>query len=146
MAAFQRIIEKHSEDADCFIHLGDGEREVDEVRSIYPQLAIHFVRGNCDFGSVEPASRVLDIGGKRIFYTHGHEYGVKFGLDTLKQTARRNGAQIVLFGHTHTAFTEYDDGLYLMNPGSAVHPRNGRAGYGMVDITDAGIVTNLVRL
>ena len=58
--------------------------------------------------------------------------------------AREAKADILLYGHTHTAFNEYDDGLYIMNPG---HCSGYGASYGYIDITDKGdIVTNIVRL
>lgn len=38
--------------------------------------------------------------------------------------------------------TDYDDGLYVMNPGSL---RGAYATYGILDITEAGIVTNIVK-
>ena len=39
-----------------------------------------------------------------------------------------------LFGHTHNQYTEYLDGLYIMNPGSV--GMNGD--YGVIDITPKG--------
>ena len=38
----------------------------------------------------------------------------------------------------------YDDGLYVMNPGSPSQPRGSKPGYGIVDITTAGVVCNNV--
>ena len=50
---------------------------------------------------------------------------------------------MLLYGHTHNAFTDYEEGLYMMNPGSL----NGwQATYGTLDITPQGIVTNIVKL
>ena len=53
------------------------------------------------------------------------------------------GAQVALYGHTHNALEDYDDGLYLLNPGSL---NSWEATYGTVDITPQGIVTNIVKL
>ena len=59
--------------------------------------------------------------------THGHTLGVKGGRDELCREAARNGADIVLFGHTHVPSLEYiekgsirgvDKPLVLFNPGS----------------------------
>lgn len=52
---------------------------------------------------------------------------------------RERQADLLLFGHTHQPLTDYEDGLYLMNPGSLGYGGT----YGYVDITPAGIVTNL---
>ena len=65
------------------------------------------------------------------------------GLYNVCCAAREKKADIVLFGHTHQALAEYDDGLYILNPGS-LHGSMGT--YGIIDITKAGIVTNIVRL
>ena len=57
--------------------------------------------------------------------------------------ARERKAQVLLYGHTHNAFTDYEDGLYLMNPGSL---SGWQATYGTLDLTEQGIVTNVVTL
>ena len=58
--------------------------------------------------------------------------------------AREEKADILLFGHTHNAMTYYEDGLYVMNPGSC---SGYMASYGYIDITDKGeIVTNTVAI
>ena len=58
--------------------------------------------------------------------------------------ARAKNADIALFGHTHRGLTRYEDGLYLMNPGSLT--RAGEHSYGIIDITDGGIFTNVIHL
>ena len=57
--------------------------------------------------------------------------------------ARGNGAQIALYGHTHEPMTDYQDGLYVMNPGAL---GGARGSYGIIDLTPAGIVTNIIFL
>lgn len=132
--------------ADTIIHLGDGEREFDSLKEIYPKKDIRFVAGNCDFASLAPHSDETILSSKRIFYTHGHDYYVKHGLSQLMSEGRSRKADIILYGHTHVAYTSYEDGMYIMNPGSLGHPRDGKATYGVIDITPAGIVLNVVLL
>ena len=68
----------------------------------------------------------------------------KFTTMNMIYAAREEKANILLFGHTHQAMTDYDDGLYIMNPGSC---SGYYATYGVIDITPKGdIVTNIVRL
>lgn len=141
----EKIIERHK-DADFFIHLGDGEREMEYIRYAYPGKNFLFVAGNCDYGSDAPDYDVVDLAGKKIFLTHGWRFGVKVSLDHIKEEARKFGADIMLFGHTHVAGTCYEDGLYIMNPGSCGRPREGGPSYGIIDITEAGIVLNIVFL
>ena len=133
--------------ADLFIHLGDGERDLEEIAALFPEKKFEFVSGNCDFGSQTPHENELMAGGKRIFYTHGHQYHVKYGISGILDEGRRRKADIVLFGHTHVPLTFYEDGLYLMNPGSLGHPVEGKPTYGVVDITKGGgVVLNIVEV
>ena len=129
--------------AEVVIHLGDGEDEAEEMKECFPEKTFLMVRGNCDWGSMLPTEECIFLEGKRIFYTHGYTYNVKYGLYDLKLAARDREADIVLFGHTHNALTDYDNGLYIMNPGSL---HGSRGTYGIVDITKAGIVTNILQI
>lgn len=132
--------------AQAVIFLGDGERDMDQVMPLFPQFQYYSVRGNCDFGSVTPVEGEAVLASRRIFYTHGHLYQVKYGYSRILEEGRRRKADIVLFGHTHEACAWYEDGVYLMNPGSLGHPQEGGPSYGVIDITSAGIVTNLIEL
>lgn len=140
------IVLKHMDEASCFIHLGDGMNEIADIHALYPDLALYSVPGNCDFGAQGPFMKSIDVSGKTVLFTHGHYHQVKYGLYDLKQIARSQHANILLYGHTHQSMAEYDDGLYIMNPGSPVQPRDSKAGYGIIDITEAGIVLNLVQI
>lgn len=129
--------------AEVLIHLGDGADDAAKEFANFPEKMCLQVRGNCDLASQLPKEQVHTFAGKRVFFTHGHLYEVKFGLQQLEYAAEEKKANLVLFGHTHQPFTDYRNGLYLMNPGSL----HGSAGcYGVVDLTDAGIVTNLLHL
>lgn len=127
--------------AEVVVHCGDGAAEANELKSLFPEKMIVSVRGNCDFCCTAPLKEVFTIESKKLFITHGHLYGVKGGLYTLSCAASEEGADIVLFGHTHIPTEVYDDGLYMLNPGSL---RGYEASYGYVDITPQGIVTNTV--
>lgn len=144
--SLHEIVEKHQRDADFFIHLGDGARELAEIKEMYPDQLFYSVRGNCDLGSREKEVGIITAGEVKILYTHGHLYHVKYGLYDLEALARENHAQIALYGHTHRGETQYEDGLYIMNPGSPSRPRDSDPSYGIVDITKAGIVLNLVKI
>lgn len=129
--------------AEVVIHLGDGEEETARAKPSFPEKTFLQVRGNCDWGSSLPTAGEFDAEGVRIFFTHGHLYGVKSGLYTAVCAARERKARVLLFGHTHSPLTDYDDGLYILNPGSL----NGwRPTYGTVDVTPQGVVTNVINL
>lgn len=130
------IFERHYETTDLFINLGDGEDDVDSALLLYPKAKIERVAGNCDWGSTLPLSKIVMANGKKIFITHGHPYYVKHGYEVIEQKAKEVGADICLFGHTHTPYTEHKDGIYFMNPGAVCD-----GVYGIIDITDKGIIT-----
>lgn len=130
-------------DATAVIHLGDGVREAEDAAAFFPDRTFFIVRGNCDFGAHDLlARREETFGGKRFFFTHGHLFGVKDGLYTLACAARECRADVALFGHTHQPGIEYDDGLYLVNPGSLGE----RGTFATVEVTPAGIMPALHRL
>ena len=136
----REALERHRT-ADAVIFLGDGMRDFEAMRALFPEMAFYAVRGNCDFGSDAPVKMVLDLGGARIFCTHGHAYNVKYGLYSAVCAAREEKANLLLFGHTHEPLETYDDGLYILNPGSvSTYP----ASYGIVELSSAGIVTNII--
>ncbi|MDR3552270.1 MAG: metallophosphoesterase [Clostridia bacterium] len=144
-SAFEQVVLAQPA-AELFIHLGDCEREAGEIAELFPEKKFLTVAGNSDFCSQLPLQGIVEVCGKTIFYTHGHLYHVKYGLGELIRNARSCGADIALFGHTHIPVTSYEDGLYLMNPGSLGHPKSGGPTYGVIDITGAGIVTNIVEV
>ena len=102
---------------DYLIHLGDGVTDIRELRDAYPNK-VYFCAGNCDFYSQYPTEGVLEVGGVRIFYCHGHQYGVKQDLLTLALATKSRGCDVALYGHTHEANIKQYDGVTLINPGT----------------------------
>lgn len=138
---------KRNENADAFIFLGDGERELDKIRSLYPNKTIVNVAGNCDYASTAPCRDIFMAGDVKILFTHGHMEGVKYSLDRLVYEAEEIGAKIVLFGHTHCRHYSYENGIHILNPGSASIPRDFKEkSYGFIDILDTGIFCSHVEL
>ncbi len=137
---------KRNSDADMFIHLGDGEKDLDRFilqNPEYAQRIVH-VAGNCDYGNLSPDSAEIAVAyGHRIFASHGHIFGVKSGLERIKAAARAKGCDIVLYGHTHVRCERFEDGLYILNPGSAGAPHDGKPpSFGTISIEESGILLN----
>ena len=124
-------IDRQIKTPDAVLFLGDGARDLD--RLFLCDIPIWAVRGNCDWSSSDYADkteRTLYFEGHTILLCHGHEWGVKGGMGALIAHAAEVGADIVLFGHTHTptlqtiAAGEQVKGItltrpmYLFNPGS----------------------------
>ncbi len=107
---------------DTLIHLGDYFEDGKVIAQENPQLRMHQVPGNCDlYRSMDCGPQILcyDIGGVRVYMTHGHRHNVKMTTGPLLADARKEGAKIILYGHTHQADCHQEaDGLWVLNPGS----------------------------
>ena len=114
------------------------------------------MRGNCDastydrispYGEEMPISRVIYIDKYKVFMTHGHAFSVKSGYEEICREASNQGADIVLFGHTHLATLEYikkgsirgvESDLVLFNPGSLASMFDGS--FGNLSINENGFL------
>lgn len=106
------------EHPDYIFHLGDMLRDSLALAREYPDIPMVSVAGNCDGQVSVPAQRTVELAGKRFFLTHGHPYSVKLGRSDLMAAAREQGADAVFFGHTHQAYCQKENSLWVMNPGS----------------------------
>jgi putative phosphoesterase len=132
---------------DVILHAGDVDdpAALEPLREIAP---VHAVRGNwhildlSDGGASLPAVIELELNGKRIVLTHGHQpglmglviKGVRFivnwaGLLDNGWLNRRNArrlariypdADVIVFGHAHRAHVEWMGDKLLVNPGAVV--------------------------
>lgn len=135
-----KAVELHPE-ADAVIFLGDGERDVEFIKELHPEIKLYAVCGNCDFGSFLPPFILEKFGGKTVFAAHGHNESVKYSLNVLKQKALSCRASIALYGHTHVPDTTFENGIWYVNPGSVSVGR-----YAMIDIVESGIMPILCDL
>ncbi|MEA4875522.1 phosphodiesterase [Anaerorhabdus sp.] len=93
------------------------------------------VRGNCDsevdqmvlkFPIMSNENQLM-LGNRRLFMTHGH-------LNMIDDLSFLNQGDLFLFGHTHIPMANYDNQLYLLNPGSMSLPKeNYPRSYGVLD-------------
>ena len=126
--------------------LGDHADDIEDLQYIFPDKRFHILSGNCDYYSTFPSSAVATVGGVRIFYTHGHTLSVKYGTERLVDTAKQNGCQIALYGHTHISKILYEDDIYIVNPGSCAKARDFHESYAVIDIEENGIMPIIVRI
>lgn len=107
---------------DLLIHLGDFEGGEEYIRSI-ANCPTAMVSGNNDFYNGLPRETVMNIGKYVVMLTHGHRYGVNYNTYNLADAARKNNADIVMFGHTHVPMINLSGSVWLINPGSLSLPR-----------------------
>ncbi len=133
-------------EAKAVFFLGDCAGDIEDLQYIFPNMRFFILSGNCDYFSTFPSTDMVTFGGKKIFYTHGHTLSVKYGIENLLKTARQNGCDIALYGHTHISDILYEDGIYLVNPGSCSRARGGRPSYAVIDIMENGIKPIIIEL
>ncbi|ALX48229.1 YfcE family phosphodiesterase [Lentibacillus amyloliquefaciens] len=105
--------------ADYKIHCGDSELEMDD-----PALKGFIkVAGNCDTDARFPEEQVSTVDNLTFFIAHGHLHQVKSNPLAIAYRAEEQHAQVVCFGHTHTAAAEKVGNQLLLNPGSVLLPR-----------------------
>ena len=114
-------------------HLGDCWRDGERLHEQFPDIPLEQVPGNCDLGRFEERERVVFFGDCRVLLCHGHTLGVKSSLLRASYEARERGAQALLYGHTPIPHIDYHDGLWLVNPGSIGHPKDGSASYAIYE-------------
>lgn len=132
---------------DGMVHLGDNVEDAMDLQHIF-DLPVFYVAGNCDWGSHHaPYEKVIELLGKRLYICHGHLAHVKRNDHVLRKLIRKEGYDVVLFGHTHEAYIGYEGESVIMNPGSISIPRDGLPSFGVITIDDRGeIHTNIARL
>lgn len=121
---------------DMLLHAGDvGELWVlDRLSAIAPVLAVH---GNDDTPDAQrelPYQQALSVAGRRIVLTHAHYPDRAQELESRRDDrwapklerraaiARRAGAAIAVFGHTHVPMTYQHGDVLLVNPGAIAAP------------------------
>ena len=122
---FLKVIDREAP-FDMVVHCGDAEGS-EYLISESAGCPVHMVLGNNDFFSELPREVEFGLGQYKVWVTHGHNYYVSMGNETLKQIARQRGVDIAIYGHTHKPIVEEETDLITLNPGSLTYPRqNGR--------------------
>ncbi|KXL54537.1 hypothetical protein CLNEO_06440 [Anaerotignum neopropionicum] len=109
---------------DMVFHLGDNDEDAVALQSMFPKLPFHYVKGNNDFRWDTPSHKLVTAQGKRFLLTHGHKQRVHYNLNTIAYWGEEQGADAVVFGHTHVALNDSSGRIYLVNPGSITLPRD----------------------
>ncbi|KIV88912.1 hypothetical protein B0A52_03927 [Exophiala mesophila] len=101
----------------CLGNLTDKET-YDFLRQTAPDL--HLVKGDFDTEASNLAlSKVVQHGGLRFGFTHGHTIIPQGDADALLIAARQMDVDVLLWGGTHK-FEAYElEGKFFVNPGSA---------------------------
>lgn len=130
--AFSDAKEKYG-DIDAVIHAGDTERADNSFYENNCKCPFYVVTGNNDYNG-NPSYLNVSLGGKKFFVSHGHRYGVYMGMDKIINTAMVNGADFLIYGHTHIPDHQKGDSLEVINPGSLAGIRSGTRSYVVISL------------
>lgn len=125
---------------DLVIHCGDVEG-CEDILTESAGCPVRIVPGNNDFFSGLPRELLLDIGCYKVWVTHGHNYYVSMGNETLKREAVARGGDIVFYGHTHRPVIDREENrIIAVNPGSLSYPRQEgrRPSYALMELDQKG--------
>jgi len=121
---------------DILVHCGDKYKDAQKYAEKLNISTIYQVPGNCDFdvkGKELVITKVIE--NKKVLITHGHIHNVKENLQGLIKYAKEKNADAVLYGHTHQSHNEIIDNILFFNPGSTIFPKDGKASFGILEIS-----------
>lgn len=99
---------------DCIFHAGDFDDE-ETLKSLKAYAPLYGVRGNNDAMPELPPVRRFKIEGLNFLMVHRR-------IDVPKNVT---DVDMVIFGHSHRYFCQYDGGVLWLNPGSCGRRRFG---------------------
>ena len=114
------IYKNYLSDMDFVFHAGDTCAL--EVVEYMKNENFHGVSGNMDPPEVKailPEKKIVEIGAYRIGLIHG--WGSSEGLED-RVFGEFSDVDIIVFGHSHSAFNGKKEGILLFNPGTATGP------------------------
>ena len=133
---------------DIVVHAGDFidpskiSSQLKSFLSILNFKELHWVLGNYDRAHIEDIKNVVSVINRPIymhldnfkFIDESTSYVVVHEPNDFEIDATND--DIILFGHTHLAITEYENTRYFVNPGSLSHGALGFRSYGVIDILE----------
>ena len=114
---------------DLIVHAGDVVA-MDVIRGLQTLAPVQGVCGNMDLPEIRvsfPEKQLLELEGKKIGIVHGS--GGPAGLES-RVLQLFPGADVIIFGHSHTSTNVSIDGALLFNPGRADES------YGLLEISE----------
>jgi putative phosphoesterase len=144
MSKYINLAKELIKDADILIHLGDNVEDVELLVQGF-KGEVYAVLGNCDYSRKYPKENIIEVNGRKIFFTHGDLYGVKSSINNIYYRGRELQVDIVLFGHTHQQLIEEEESIILMNPGSVSLPKSKGRCVGFISIDDTGKIDTYLR-
>ncbi|HYA77419.1 MAG TPA: metallophosphoesterase [Verrucomicrobiae bacterium] len=135
-------------DADFIIHAGDLVvlSVIDELEQIAPVLAVHGNMDGHEVNGVLPELNSLKIFDWKIGVMH--DPNVFQGSGKMMEIAKKNGFNVFVYGHTHSAKIKWEEKNLYINPGSPTDPASftNKPTVGLLKITKQTITPQIINL
>jgi putative phosphoesterase len=110
------------EKVDFIVHAGDlvEMSVIDELEQLAPVLAVY---GNMD--GPEIRGKLPKLNSVKAFdWKIGvmHNPGALFGMRKMREVAKKNGFNVLVYGHTHNSSIKWEENTLFINPGSPTNP------------------------
>lgn len=131
------------------IHAGDFESDLDDMSMYEPAMMdkLTAVAGNCDVNSMRERTKVVELGGVKIFVAHGDMLSVKTDKTVIARKAKEEGCRAAIFGHSHIRYCETVEGVFLLNPGScSMQGDNTPPSYAVMTIENGKISAEIIEI
>ena len=118
------------------LHAGDigGQSIIDELTAIAPVTA---VLGNNDFEPNFRETELVEFQGCRCLVHH--IVGRPHPSSSFLERVARSQADVIVFGHTHERYVDWDGDRLWVNPGYAGRPRSSMVrSVALLEVTEAG--------
>jgi uncharacterized protein len=137
------------ETVDYIIHAGDFVElsVIDDLEQIAPVLAVY---GNMDgpqASNVLPKVNSVKVMDWKIGVTH--DPGTQYGMEKIRELAKQNLFNAVVYGHTHTSNIKWEGKTLYINPGSPTCPEPPflcKPTVALLKITKDAIVPEIVQI
>ncbi|HWQ40597.1 MAG TPA: metallophosphoesterase family protein [Desulfosporosinus sp.] len=130
-----RFVWEHLTQIDMILHAGDITHMglLEELACIAPVRA---VRGNCDGWDISlPDRDIIECEAWRIGLVHGNVGKGNSTPERAYNEFRDSAVNLIVFGHSHTPFMEWRNGILMFNPGSPTDKRRElQYSFGLLDI------------
>jgi len=117
----QRVFEIFDK-AEFIVHAGDLVQltVIDDLEQLAPVLAVY---GNMD--GPEIRGKLPKMNSVKVFdWKIGvmHDPGTLFGMGKMREIAKQNGFNVLIYGHTHNSSMKWEGKTLFINPGSPTNP------------------------
>jgi putative phosphoesterase len=137
------------ENTDYIVHAGDlvNMSVIDDLEQLAPVLA---VRGNMDGPDI--SGKLPRLACFRIFdWKIGviHNPGTLFGMTRMREIARTNNFNVLVYGHTHSPIVKWEANTLYINPGSPTNPAtpfSNKPSVALLKVTKENVAPEIVQI